>query len=132
MRICLSLLLLLPLCASGCAVIAGTAVGVVIAQEAMDNSTYVVQLQTPSDVTWEEVKVSLSKQAAGPLDVDEALKVAIGRVEGSKVTVSVESFDQRSSRMVVEASHYGMTDGEMADQVAKQIIKDLQAVSDQQ
>ena len=116
---------------SGCAVVAGTAAGVVLAQEAMDNSTYVVQLQLPADVVWDEVKVSFSKQATGVLDTDDALKVAKGSVDGRRVTVSVESFDQRSSRVIVAAKHYGMADGEMADQVASKIVKDVQTEHDQ-
>jgi len=125
-----SLLLLLPLSLgalslNGC-FIAGAATGVVLAQEVMDQSTYVVQLQRPAEVIWEEVKVSLSRQATGPLTVDEALRAAVGTVDGRKVTVSVEAFDQRSSRMVIFASHYGMADGEAADTVTKQLIKDIQ------
>ena len=81
----------------------------------------------PAEVVWEEVKVSLSKQATGPLEVDEALMAAIGKVEGRTVTATVESFDQKSSRLTVDATHFGVADGEVADQVTKQLIKDIEA-----
>ena len=127
MRILTALLFLaLPLSVSGCFVV-GTAAGVVLAQEVLDNSTYVVQLQQPAEVVWEEVKVSLSQQATGPLEVDEALLAAIGKVDGRTVTVSVESFDQKSSRLTVEATHFGVSDGEAADAVTNQLIKDIEA-----
>lgn len=121
----LGVLVLGATAAPGCAVVAGTAAGVVLAQEAMDNSTYVVQLQLPAEVAWEEVKVSLSKQATGPLEVDESLKVAKGEVDGRKATVSVESFDQTSSRVIVAARHFGMVDGEAAEQVSNTITADI-------
>lgn len=122
-----ALLLAIPLSVSSCAVVAGTAAGVVLAQEVLDTSTFVVQLKQPAEVVWEEVKVSFSKQATGPLEVDEALMAAIGKVEGRTVTATVESFDQKSSRLTVDAKHYGVADGEVADQVTKQLIKDIEA-----
>ncbi|MCB9904221.1 MAG: hypothetical protein H6831_07415 [Planctomycetes bacterium] len=122
-----ALLLALPVSLSSCAIVAGTAAGVVLAQEVLDTNTYVVQLQQPAEIVWEEIKVSLSKQATGPLEVDEALMAAIGKVEGRTVTATVESFDQKSSRLTVDAKHYGVADGEIADQVTKQMIKDIEA-----
>jgi hypothetical protein len=127
MRILPALLIALPLSLSSCALVAGTAAGVVLAQEVLDTSTYVVQLKQPAEVVWEEVKVSFSQQATGPLTVDEALYAAIGKVNGRTVTVSVESFDQKSSRLIVNASHFGVVDGETADAVTKQLIKDIEA-----
>lgn len=127
MRILTALLIALPLSLSSCVLVAGTAAGVVLAQEVLDTSTYVVQLKQPAEVVWEEVKVSLSQQATGPLTVDEALYAAIGKVNGRTVTVSVESFDQQSSRLIVNATHFGVVDGETADAVTKQLIKDIEA-----
>lgn len=127
MRICTALLLAIPCFLSSCVLVAGTAAGVVLAQEVLDTSTYVVQLQQPAEVVWEEIKVSLSKQATGPLEVDEALMAAIGKVDGRTVTATVESFDHKSSRLTVDATHYGVADGEVADQVTKQLIKDIEA-----
>jgi hypothetical protein len=127
MRLLPALLIALPLSLSSCVLVAGTAAGVVLAQEVLDNSTYVVQLQQPAEVVWEEVKVSFSQQATGPLTVDEALYGAYGKVDGRTVTVSVESFDQKSSRLTVDATHYGVADGETADAVTKQLIKDIEA-----
>lgn len=127
MRICTALLLAIPFSLSSCGILAGTAAGVVLAQEVLDTSTFVVQLQQPAEIVWEEIKVSLSKQATGPLEVDEALMAAIGKVDGRTVTVTVESFDQKSSRLTVDAKHYGVADGAVADQVTKQLIKDIEA-----
>lgn len=110
---------------SGCAVVAGTAAGVVLAHEVVNDSTYVVQLDETAQVVWEELKVSLSNQAEGPLDVDESLKVAVGKVNGRKVTASVESFDHDSARLVISASRFGVADGETADAVATRVIKDI-------
>lgn len=126
MRILTALLIVFPLSLSGCAVVAGTAAGVVLAQEVIDTSTYVVQLQQPAEIVWEEVKVSFSHQAKDPLTVDESLMGAFGYVNGRKVTVSVESFDQKTSRLTVDAKHYGVADGQTADAVTKQLVKDIE------
>ena len=122
MRQIASLVLILPLVASGCAAVLGIGAGVVISQDVLDSSTFVAQLEQDTNVAWATAKASLGHQSTEPIAVDEDLRTAVGTVDGAEVTVSVEAYDLNRCRLLVSARKYAVSNGEIAEMVFNKII----------
>jgi hypothetical protein len=126
MRLTASIALLSVLVLPGCGALLGVGAGVVISQDVLDSNVFVAQVQEDTEIVWAVAKSSLSHQAESPIDVNDDLRVAKGKVHGHDIEVSVETRDLNECRMKVSASQYGITNGEMAEMVMNRILKDLE------
>jgi len=126
MRHTVHIVLLLALFLSGCGALLGVGAGVVISQDVLDSNVYVAQIPEDTEIVWAVAKSSLSHQAEAPITVDDDLRVAKGKVHGHDIEVSVETRDMNACRMLVSASQYGISNGEMAEMVMNRILKDLE------
>lgn len=107
----------------GCAAAAvGVGVGLIVSQDVLDNNTYVTQLNKEVGHTWQTVKMTLSDESPQVIELDENLRVCRANINGSQVTVAVESYDHDTSIMRVSARRYGLNDGETARQVQESIL----------
>jgi hypothetical protein len=118
--------LLLCLVIPGCAAAAAVGAGIVISQDVLDNETFVAQLNEDVDVTWSTAKASLAKQSSAPIEMDDDLRVANGKVDNAEVIVNVEAFDLNRCRLSVSATKFGINNGEIAEMVFNRILKRLQ------
>lgn len=122
----LSALLLLPLALSGCAVLVPVGAGVLISQQALEDSVYILQVKTDSKQTWTSVKTTLSHLSLKPIETDDAAHKAIADIDGAKVTVGVDAYDLDQSTIKVAATKYGMANGATASMVKDRILSDLE------
>ena len=124
------LLPLLALCvlplASGCAVLAGAAVGTVVVNEMVENKVYEAQFNLDAEEVWHSAKSTVSHLSSDPLVVDRDLRSLKAKIDGAQVTVSVETFDLNKSILRVEARKYGMINGEIAKGVLTNIREGLE------
>jgi len=121
----LASLLAMPLFSGCAAAVIGVGAGIVASQELLDNDTYVSHLNQDVKHVWPVVKTYLSDASPDLIEVDEALRVAQARIDGSLVTVSVEAYDIDRCIMKVGARRYGVNDGEMAGLVVERLHKRL-------
>jgi len=117
------LALLLPSCL---AVAAGVGAGVILSQE-MDNNTYVAHVQQDADVVWATAKATFAHRSSELLETDEDLRIAEGVVDNAKVRVSVEVYDLGHSVLRVSAKKYGVNNGEIAEMVMQDIIRQIES-----
>lgn len=125
MRSALSLALILSL-APACAplVIGGGAV--LLSQEAIEDSTYVLQVKTGVELSWASSKATLSHLSLKPIDTDDEARKAVADIDSSKVTVAVEAYDLEQSVIRVSAKKFGIRDGATASMVKDRILSDLE------
>jgi len=123
----LPFLLAIALCTPACfPALLGVGAGVVISHEVLENNTYVAQVSEGAALTWAISKASLTHQASGPITVDDDLRTATGPIDGTSVTVSVETYDDKSCRLKVAARKHGLLiDGPTAEAVLHKILADL-------
>ena len=121
MRPIAALALVLPL-ASGCAALLGVGAGVVISQEVVEGETHVAHLNEDATRVWAVTKSTLSHMASEPIDVDEDLRTATGKVDGANVSVGVEVYDLNRSLLRVSARKYGVSSGEIAEMVLNRVV----------
>jgi len=125
---CLALLLLtLPATLGGCAVVAGGVAAVVITQELVDNNTYVSHVNLDVTRVWPTTKVFLADQSLELIETDDAARRATAKIDGAKVTVSVEAYDLDQSVVRVAASRYGVNDGDMARIINERLMRRIEA-----
>jgi hypothetical protein len=105
---------------SGC-LAAGVVGGVVLSQELMDNNTYVSHLNRDAREVWATVKVSLADWSLEVIDYDDNARIAKADIDGSKVTVAVETYDLNKSVMKVSARKFGVSNGEMAQLITERL-----------
>lgn len=124
------LLPLIALCAlplvSGCAVLAGAAVGTVVVNEMVENKVYEAQFNIDAEEVWHSAKATVSHLSSDPIEVDRDLRSLTAKVDGARVTVSVETFDLNKSILRVEARKYGMINGEIAKGILTKIREGLE------
>jgi hypothetical protein len=114
---------------SGCAAVAvGVGAGLVISQN-QDNNTYETRLNYDVKKVWPLVKQTLSDASLETIEIDEDVRLAKAKIDGSSVTVSCEAFDLDKTVMRVSARKYGGTlnDGEMASLMQEKILRRLEA-----
>lgn len=121
----LASLLTVPMLTGCAAAVIGVGAGIVASQELLDNDTYVSHINQDVKVVWPVVKTYLSETSPDLIEVDETLRVAQARIDGSLVTVSVEAYDIDRSVMRCTARKYGVNNGEIAGLVVDRIHKRL-------
>jgi hypothetical protein len=125
MRSALSLAIVLCL-APACAplVIGGGAV--LLSQDAIEDSTYVLQVKVGVELSWASAKATLSHLSLKPIDTDDEARKATAEIDSSKVTVTVEAYDLDQSVIRVSAKKFGIRDGASAAMVKDRILSDLE------
>ena len=103
----------------------GVGAGLVLSHEVLDNNSYVAHVDEGAALTWAIAKSSLTHQSSDPVTVDNDLRTATGMVDGAKVTVSVETYDDDNCRLMVSARKYGVNDGTAAKAALQQLLADL-------
>jgi hypothetical protein len=122
----LPFLLTIVLCTPACfPALLGIGAGLVISHEVLENNTYVAQVNESAALTWAITKSSLTHQASDPISVDNDLRTATARVDGADVTISVETYDDESCRLMVSARKYGVNDGPTADAILNTLLAAL-------
>jgi hypothetical protein len=112
---------------SSCGALLGVGAGVVISQEALDNNTYVAQIDRDADLVWATTKASLSHQSEELIEVDEDIRQVEAVIDGATTKVSVEVYDLRRSVVRVSARKFGVANGEIAEMVLDKLLADLEA-----
>jgi hypothetical protein len=110
---------------SGCAVVAGAAVGSAATSSAMDSSIYVGQLTNNADMTWAQSKVALSNLSLKPIGYDNEARRATAEVDDATVIVEVATYDLNKSELRVSAKRWYGPDGKIAKMVFDKIVADL-------
>ena len=122
----LPFLLAIALCTPACfPALLGVGAGVVISHEVLENNTYVAQVSEGAALTWAISKSSLTHQSDDPITVNDDLRTATGNIGDASVTVSVETFDDDSCRLMVSARSYGLNDGPSAEAAFQEILATL-------
>ena len=121
----LAALLAAPLLSSCAGAVIGVGAGMIASKELLDNNTYVSNIDREVKQVWPVVKSYLSQASPDLVEIDEELRVAQARVDGSLITISVESYGVDRCIMKVAASRYAMSDGEMAGVVVDRIHQKL-------
>ena len=123
----LALALVAPTLLTGCAgLVVGGVAGVVIAQEMLDNNSYVSQLNQDVTVVWPTVKVFLAETSMELIEIDEPARIAKAKIDGATVAVGVEAYDLDKTQMRVSAKRYGVNDGEMARLIMERIHRRIE------
>ncbi|MAF65841.1 MAG: hypothetical protein CMJ84_09310 [Planctomycetes bacterium] len=118
--------ILIALALPGClAAAAGVGAGIIFSQE-MDANTYTYFLEKDADVVWATAKASLSHQATEIIEPDEDLRTVTARIDNADVVVSVELHDLDRCALRVSARKFGVANGELAEMVIDEIVRDLE------
>lgn len=118
--------LAIALCTPACfPALLGVGAGVVISRDVLENNTYLAHINEGATLTWAVSKSSLTHQASGPITVNDDLRTATGPVNGGTVTISVETFDDNSCRLLVFARKYSLNNGPIAEAVLNRLLADL-------
>jgi hypothetical protein len=122
--LCIALLsfTLLP----GCVVAAGALGGVLISQQALEDSVYIVQVRTGVATTWSSVKTTMSHMSLKPTDCDNEARTVKAEIDSASVTVTVQAYDLDQSTIKVSATKYGLADGDTALMVKDKLLADLE------
>jgi len=110
---------------TGCVAAAGAGVGILVAQEVLDNNVYVARLDKDAGEVWASAKVALNKASLKPIDAQDDVRQATAEVDDAKVVVSVETYDLNRSTLRVSAKKYGVNNGEIAKMVYDKIIHEV-------
>ena len=118
-------LLLAPMF-SGCAAIAGGASSVFVADQLLDNNSYVAEVAVDSRELWASAKTTLSYLSTRVIDVDDDLRTAKASYDQGTVYVQVETFDVGRSTLRVRATKFGLNAGELAREVQRRILREAE------
>lgn len=122
----LPLFLAVALCTPACfPALLGVGAGLVLSHDVLDNNTYVAHVNEEAALTWAIAKSSLTHQASDPIEVNDDLRTAGGKVDGANVTISVETYDEGNCRLMVSAHKYGVNDGTAAEAILQKLLTDL-------
>lgn len=110
-----------------CAVVAGGVAAVVVTQEMLDNNTYVSHVNQDVQQVWPTVKVFMAEQSLELIEADDAARTARAKIDGAKVTISVEAYDVDKSVVRVAASRYGVNDGDLAGVITERLNRRIEA-----
>jgi len=124
-KIFIPCLLVAPLFTS-CAAVAVGAGSVFVADQLRDNNSYVAQISNDSRELWATVKKTMSHMSPVPIYVDEALRQVKANYDGGMVYIQVETFDVHQSTLRVRATKFGLNSGELAREVQRRIMRDVQ------
>ncbi len=118
-------LLALPL--SGC-VVAAVGAGVVASSQMLDNNVYTAIINKDSAVVWNTTKEFLSAESQELIEWDNQTRIATAKLDNSRVTVKVETYDLDKSVLTVAAKKYMSTvnDGEMAKLIMERLQRRLE------
>ena len=119
-------LLALPL--SGCVVAAAVGTGVVASSNMLDNNVYTAIINKDSAVVWNTTKEFLSAESQELIEWDNQTRIATAKLDNSRVTVKVETYDLDKSVLTVAAKKYMSTvnDGEMAKLIMERLQRRLE------
>lgn len=125
-NVLISALILTPLCSGCLAAALGLGAGLIISQEVLDNSTYVVRLNEDVDRVWSMTKLTLSDTSTELIEVQDEMRTAKANVDGAKVTASVEAYDIDVTLLKVSATKFGVSNGELAELMTRKILSRLE------
>jgi len=125
MRSAIALTVLCAL-APACAVLVPAGAGAVAASSMEKDSTYVVQVRVGVELAWASSKTTLSHLTLKPIDTNDAARTAVAQIDGSTVTVTVETYDLDQSMIKVSAEKFAFGDAPTATMVKDKIISDLE------
>jgi hypothetical protein len=108
-----------------CIVAAAAGAGAVVGNVMMEDNTFISHLNTDSQRTWVQTKATLSRKSPKPIEVDENRRRATADLDGSIVTVTVETYDLNVSVLKVSAKKYGFPDNDIAKIIMDRITEDL-------
>jgi hypothetical protein len=129
------LLVLVPLAAvsllplQGC-LVAAAGVGIVASEQMLDNNVYASHIDMDAKRVWEISKKFLADESSELIEWDDNARVAKAKIDGSRVTVSVEAWDTDKCVLHVGAKQMLATinDGEMARVVSERLIRRIESV----
>ncbi|MCP3919921.1 MAG: hypothetical protein GY711_30695 [bacterium] len=109
---------------SGCIVTAAAVTGVAVSQEFIDNANS-AYLEAETAEVWIASKSVLTRLALDPIETDEKITAAGANVNGARVTVRVEPFDDGQTKLSVGAKKYGFYQADLADDILNRIRREL-------
>jgi len=121
-------LLGLLLAAQGCAgLVAGAGVGFLVSQQVLPNNVHVAQVRTDAAQAWPVVHETLSffVDPGTEMELQDYPRVARAKIEGAKVTVEVEAYDEQVSLIRVYAERMFTADSELAARIMTKILERL-------
>jgi len=121
-------LLTLLLALEGCAgLVAGAGVGFLISQQVLPNNVHVAQVRTDAAQAWPVVHETLSffVDPGTEMELQDYPRVARAKVEGAKVTIEVEAYDEEITLIRVHAERMFTADSELASRIMTKILERL-------
>ena len=85
-----------------------------------------MQVSADSRELWATVKKTVSHMSPYPIHVDEDLRQVKASYDSGTVYVQVETFDINESTLRVRATKYGLRSGDLANEVQRRIIRELE------
>lgn len=112
-----------------CVLAAGAGIGYVISREVLTDSTHEAHVKDDVDRVWEMSRESLEilHDLNTEIVAAETGRQLDGKVDGSRVTITVEAFDYQHSILRVHAEGALSGDSETAARVLNDILARLQA-----
>ena len=114
---------------TGCAAVAlGAIGGLVISKDVSSSNVYETRLNTDVSKVWPMVQKVLSDASLETIEIDQAVRSASAKIDGSKVTVTCEAYDLDKTVMRTRASKYAGTinDAGRAAAIQERIIQKLE------
>jgi hypothetical protein len=76
-------------------------------------------------LVWAHAKAKLGELSSGPVDADNDARAASASVNGAKVTLRVQQFDEGRTRISITARKWGLYDNAEAERVLEKIKRGL-------
>ena len=107
-----------------CAPVAVVGTAIIVNDEFVDNAqTSIVSFD--ADYVWAYAKDTMSHMTSDLIDVDEDLRTIQTYVDSALVTVQVETYDSKQTRIRVAAKRYLVYSDEVATTIRDSIVRDL-------
>jgi hypothetical protein len=100
------------------------AASVVLTQE-FTKHAHVHLITMDAGLVWAHAKATLGELSDGPVDADNDARAASASVDGAKVTLRVQQFDEGRTRISVTARKWGLYDNAEAERVLEKIKRGL-------
>jgi hypothetical protein len=109
---------------AGCHLMAVGAASVVLTQE-FTKHAHVHLITMDTGLVWAHAKATLGELSDGPVDADNDARAASATLDGAKVTLRVQRFDEGRTRISVTARKWGLYDDAEAERVLEKIKRGL-------
>ncbi|MDP6938190.1 MAG: hypothetical protein QF848_05070 [Planctomycetota bacterium] len=123
-RVTLAALLGTTLLSAGCNLLAIGAASVVVTQEFTEHA-HAHLITMDAGLVWAHAKATLGELSSGPVDADDNARAASASVDGAKVTLRVQQFDEGRTRISITARKWGLYDNAEAQRVLEKIKRGL-------